>query len=1068
MNEVEVKSESERLETILNDDDGDKGGGDCETVTVEANEARPKEVEFNIPPHLLGHELPYREEDSSRPGKRIPKPRPGVKVPYRNLTSTIVTADEIAQEILERSLKNYSNRLSVDANNILNSVQKKLEKELDSQKKTAETSANLVEGSDNSPIKDTDELLSILEGNEKSMDKKGKNCRPKLEPGASTLGTSPYKMIKQFPELERELALKQLSEFTSTRRKKDANSGSTPNKKKQTIKGKKVDKGKMSAVKQEDKKSEAKNRMTSEKKQTNASGKRKLYAEHIQSPKRKKVSTNSNGKTNEGTDPVWERLDAILEMGSDSSTIDDGILPVGPPLKDSKIVKKFVNKRKLLKPDTISGTSVNVNGVDKSDEKRDCDIKANEAIPKNKKTSAGKAGDASASDGELIDDTDAPVDIPVSVDKKKKTRAMREIERLLGDEGAINMIYSVEQKRTPGNEPSRRGILPSTRRMKKDLLLKTKLVKNAVLRLSSSPSQGLAKTALRARRDSSTPSSPSASEVKPPKDDSLLDDSPESFSPFVSPSKLAAPAEASRIIRRHSSSSSYSSRSNSPRRLSVDTEKAFPPSSPLSSSDRLTEESDANSPKKSYLSHATTSDKHADSESSEASPTTFLNNNTLLKLSPNSEPVAKPGRSPRMGHRLFKREEIKEILRRASDTTSKDTPVVFKRDIHDKLNAEISRTIMKNMMAAKLDKSKRRLDETEIENYIRGVSSPEKRPSSSSTASCSTSEQSPSTSTSTSAQLKTADTTSLPAPPSPTPTSYSNLVKSITNDSQKKRESDSEKHRSHRQSTGGSHSYKEISLRRYDHLVQIILTPISTKMKNAFNSQVFKEMSSVLACLRKDESCRVVLITSTGSAFCYGIDITALMQPNYEKRKAAAVEMLLAMKEFVKSLATFNKPLIAGVHGAAVGLGVTMLPFFDMVFASDKATFHTPYARLGQVPEGAATLTLPQMLGNAVTSELLFGCRKLTASEALHFGLVTRILWPDRFQEELIPLIRGIATQSSQSMEATKALLRHSLCTKLDPALLSESQLLLCHWTSNECQECFKQYLEEETPTMQK
>jgi len=76
----------------------------------------------------------------------------------------------------------------------------------------------------------------------------------------------------------------------------------------------------------------------------------------------------------------------------------------------------------------------------------------------------------------------------------------------------------------------------------------------------------------------------------------------------------------------------------------------------------------------------------------------------------------------------------------------------------------------------------------------------------------------------------------------------------------------------------------------------------------------------------------------------------------------------VAFREFLKSLALFSKPLVAGVHGAAVGLGVTMLPFFDMVFASDKATFYTPYAKLGQVPEGAAILTLPHMLGNAVVS----------------------------------------------------------------------------------------------------
>jgi len=84
----------------------------------------------------------------------------------------------------------------------------------------------------------------------------------------------------------------------------------------------------------------------------------------------------------------------------------------------------------------------------------------------------------------------------------------------------------------------------------------------------------------------------------------------------------------------------------------------------------------------------------------------------------------------------------------------------------------------------------------------------------------------------------------------------------------------------------------------------------------------------------------------------------------------------IAFREFLKSLALFSKPLVAGVHGAAVGLGVTMLPFFDMVFASDKATFYTPYAKLGQVPEGAAILTLPHMLGNAVVStDVHVSCR---------------------------------------------------------------------------------------------
>ncbi|XP_071453310.1 uncharacterized protein [Hetaerina americana] len=302
--------------------------------------------------------------------------------------------------------------------------------------------------------------------------------------------------------------------------------------------------------------------------------------------------------------------------------------------------------------------------------------------------------------------------------------------------------------------------------------------------------------------------------------------------------------------------------------------------------------------------------------------------------------------------------------------------------------------------------------------------------------------------------------------------SYNSVIKSLENVAQKHKKrannkigrpldsKESFRQRSSGRQNAGTYNYKEICLRRYENFVQVILTPGSTKMKNSLNVQVLHEFRDALQQLRRDEFCRVVLVTSTGSTFCQGLDLHSLLHTNIERRKKAAQELSEALKEFLRVLAMFNKPIVAGVHGAAVGLGVTMLPFFDVVYASDKATFHAPYARLGQIPEGAAVLTLPLMLGNAVTSELLFGSRKLTASEALHYGLVTRVFWPDTFQEELIPNIRAMATQSSQSMQAMKALLRLNLRVKLEATLDSESSLLVQHWCSPECQRNFRKFLE--------
>ena len=70
-------------------------------------------------------------------------------------------------------------------------------------------------------------------------------------------------------------------------------------------------------------------------------------------------------------------------------------------------------------------------------------------------------------------------------------------------------------------------------------------------------------------------------------------------------------------------------------------------------------------------------------------------------------------------------------------------------------------------------------------------------------------------------------------------------------------------------------------------------------------------------------------------------------------------------RELTKAFITFPKPVIAGVGGSAVGLGVALLCLCDVVYSSDKAAFHLPYARLSQTPEGCSSFTLPMALGLA-------------------------------------------------------------------------------------------------------
>lgn len=252
-------------------------------------------------------------------------------------------------------------------------------------------------------------------------------------------------------------------------------------------------------------------------------------------------------------------------------------------------------------------------------------------------------------------------------------------------------------------------------------------------------------------------------------------------------------------------------------------------------------------------------------------------------------------------------------------------------------------------------------------------------------------------------------------------------------------------------STDSFGNYNEISLKRYENFMQIVITPTFTVIKNSLSCKVLDELSDVILKLQNDENCRAVLLTSTGSAFCHGIDFSTLIVENKEKRLKAAQNMINSIKLFLNRLIDFPKLLIAGVNGSVMGFGVIMLPLFDLVFASEKVTFSMPYGKLGYIPE--ATILFTQRVNFTLVKDLFYTGRKLNVTEALEKGLVTRTLWHDKFQEELLSIIiKTISDQSIQSLQITKSLINLSSINDSNNQLDNQMKLLLDCWTSDECQ----------------
>ncbi|XP_060028230.1 enoyl-CoA delta isomerase 2-like [Erinaceus europaeus] len=153
------------------------------------------------------------------------------------------------------------------------------------------------------------------------------------------------------------------------------------------------------------------------------------------------------------------------------------------------------------------------------------------------------------------------------------------------------------------------------------------------------------------------------------------------------------------------------------------------------------------------------------------------------------------------------------------------------------------------------------------------------------------------------------------------------------------------------------------------------------------------------------------------------------------------------------------KPLVAVVNGPAVGISVTILGLFDIVYASDRATFHTPFSHLGQSPEGCSSYTFPKIMGSSKAAEMLIFGKKLTAGEACAQGLVTQVFPDSTFQKEVWTRLKAYSKLPPNAMRISKEIIRKNEKEKLHAVNAEECNVLLSRWQSDECMNAVVNFL---------
>ncbi len=208
-----------------------------------------------------------------------------------------------------------------------------------------------------------------------------------------------------------------------------------------------------------------------------------------------------------------------------------------------------------------------------------------------------------------------------------------------------------------------------------------------------------------------------------------------------------------------------------------------------------------------------------------------------------------------------------------------------------------------------------------------------------------------------------------------------------------------------------------------------LLTLDRPEAKNAFNRAMYDGVRTALDEAAADDSLAVCVITGAGDIFSAGQDIKALagMKDNPEEAKG--------FDPFARALARFDKPLIAAVNGAAVGVGTTLLLHCDLVLVSDAARFKLPFIGLGLVPEAASSLLLPATIGPQAAAYFLLTGDWMDAETAVARGLAWRRYAPERLLEEALSLARRLAVGPLESLRNTKRLLQGARADAVQAAL---------------------------------
>lgn len=231
--------------------------------------------------------------------------------------------------------------------------------------------------------------------------------------------------------------------------------------------------------------------------------------------------------------------------------------------------------------------------------------------------------------------------------------------------------------------------------------------------------------------------------------------------------------------------------------------------------------------------------------------------------------------------------------------------------------------------------------------------------------------------------------------------------------------------------------------------------------KNALTRAMYQAMADALVAANDDKTVRAVLIQGQPSIFTSGNDIEDFMASPPRDEEAPVFQ-------FMKAMIGCNKPIIAAVNGAAIGIGTTLLLHCDLVYVADDARLAMPFVSLGLVPEFGSSLIVPRLMGQRRAAEKLLLGDPFTGEQAVEYGIANSVLPAG----EVVNYARRVAERFNSlpptAVMESKKLMRRSTEEELLNTIQVEAEIFGARLRSPEAIEAFQAFFQKRQPDFSK